>query len=321
MVSSVAIVGAGVSGLYLARLLHDAGHVVTVFEKSRGPGGRLCGRRVATAQHDMGAPYVSYRTESPWSDRLLEWEQAGVLARWSPRVARFNGQECIPLPPQPPRWVGVPYHNRLSHHLASGLTLIPSFRVTGLTRSAQGWQVASDDGHYAAVFDWVVTAVPPIQSHAITAGFLPEPTTQMGPTFTLMLETHPDVAMALDWVWGDEVMGTLVATHRKPGRVADRGLWSLHATVPWSTRQVDQPLEWVGETLTQVFRDVTGHKGEVFGVQVHRWLYASVVTPPDPPVLDQDIRLGRVGDWTIQGDTWGALQSADLMMKWLSDAI
>nr|WP_230944119.1 FAD-dependent oxidoreductase [Burkholderia vietnamiensis] len=41
----IAIVGAGIAGLACARVLADAGHRVTVYEKSRGVGGRMSTRR------------------------------------------------------------------------------------------------------------------------------------------------------------------------------------------------------------------------------------------------------------------------------------
>jgi predicted NAD/FAD-dependent oxidoreductase len=42
---TVAVVGAGISGLTWARTLADHGLPVTVFEKSRGVGGRMATRR------------------------------------------------------------------------------------------------------------------------------------------------------------------------------------------------------------------------------------------------------------------------------------
>lgn len=41
----IAIVGAGIAVLACARVLADAGHRVTVYEKSRGVGGRMSTRR------------------------------------------------------------------------------------------------------------------------------------------------------------------------------------------------------------------------------------------------------------------------------------
>ena len=50
--STVAVVGAGISGLTRARTLADYGLPVTVFEKSRGVGGRM-----ATRRSDNGAVF------------------------------------------------------------------------------------------------------------------------------------------------------------------------------------------------------------------------------------------------------------------------
>ena len=41
----IAVIGAGMAGAVAARELHDAGHQVEVFDKSRGVGGRLSAKR------------------------------------------------------------------------------------------------------------------------------------------------------------------------------------------------------------------------------------------------------------------------------------
>ena len=57
----LAIIGSGLSGLTLANHLKDE-FDVTVFEKSRGVGGRLATRRVDTYAFDHGAQYFTART-------------------------------------------------------------------------------------------------------------------------------------------------------------------------------------------------------------------------------------------------------------------
>ena len=63
--SNIAIIGAGIAGATCARLLHTAGQVVRVVDKSRGAGGRMATKRLewtdaqgATRQArlDHGAP-------------------------------------------------------------------------------------------------------------------------------------------------------------------------------------------------------------------------------------------------------------------------
>lgn len=60
---TVAVVGAGIAGLTASRALRDHGLSVTVFEKSRGPSGRMSTRRVdgGRVQFDHGAQYFTAR--------------------------------------------------------------------------------------------------------------------------------------------------------------------------------------------------------------------------------------------------------------------
>lgn len=57
----IAVIGAGMSGLTAARRLAKAGATVTVFEKSRGLGGRLATRRTDGGPADHGAQYFTAR--------------------------------------------------------------------------------------------------------------------------------------------------------------------------------------------------------------------------------------------------------------------
>jgi predicted NAD/FAD-dependent oxidoreductase len=65
----IAVVGAGIAGLALARSLHDIADV-TVFEKSRGVGGRMATRRAGAVGFDHGAQYFTVRDDA--FRRMLE---------------------------------------------------------------------------------------------------------------------------------------------------------------------------------------------------------------------------------------------------------
>ena len=67
--TSVAIVGAGSSGLAAAHALQDAGHTVTLFEKNSHVGGRATTRRRGGFIYDPGAQYI--KGGSPISTALI----------------------------------------------------------------------------------------------------------------------------------------------------------------------------------------------------------------------------------------------------------
>ena len=57
----VAVVGGGMAGVVCARTLVQAGHRVTLFEKSREFGGRMATRRTEFGGFDHGAQYFTVR--------------------------------------------------------------------------------------------------------------------------------------------------------------------------------------------------------------------------------------------------------------------
>src|SRR5690348_6346066 len=66
---SVTIIGAGSSGLAAAHTLRDAGHSVTLFEKSGDVGGRATTRKRDGFIYDHGAQYI--KQGSPTSVSLI----------------------------------------------------------------------------------------------------------------------------------------------------------------------------------------------------------------------------------------------------------
>jgi len=101
MSAHIAIVGAGLAGLTCARRLADAGVEVTVFEKSRGPGGRCATRRSDFGPFHHGAPSFSARSPA-FRAEVARWQAAGWVAA------------CA----QPGSWVGLPTMNTLPRRLA-----------------------------------------------------------------------------------------------------------------------------------------------------------------------------------------------------------
>jgi predicted NAD/FAD-dependent oxidoreductase len=57
----IAIIGVGMAGVVCARTLRQAGHNVTLFEKSRGLGGRMSTRASAFGSFDHGTQYFTVR--------------------------------------------------------------------------------------------------------------------------------------------------------------------------------------------------------------------------------------------------------------------
>ncbi|MDF1699745.1 MAG: FAD-dependent oxidoreductase, partial [Planctomycetota bacterium] len=107
MSEHIAIVGAGLSGLLAARELSTAGHRVRVFDKARGPGGRMATRRRQELAFDHGAQYVTIR-DRRFRQEVDTWLAAGVAAPWAARLVEAGDAETRPHVTEHDRYVGVP---------------------------------------------------------------------------------------------------------------------------------------------------------------------------------------------------------------------
>ncbi len=110
----VAVVGAGISGAACARALVQAGVHVTVFDKSRGPGGRMSTRRAESVDghplaFDHGAQYFTAR-DPAFVVEVLAAQAAGCLALWRPRMP------VNPRSDDAERWVALPGMPDLVRH-------------------------------------------------------------------------------------------------------------------------------------------------------------------------------------------------------------
>lgn len=151
------VVGAGLAGLSAAGRLAAAGHDVAVFERSRGPGGRMATRRIGAATFDHGAQFFTVR--SPELERLVgEWSADGLVREW----CRGFGE----APDGYPRYVVRGGMNALPKRLAQGIDVRYGALAFAVHRTSAGWEVLLDDGSRHEC-DGVVMTCPVPQSFSL----------------------------------------------------------------------------------------------------------------------------------------------------------
>src|SRR5687768_3673930 len=139
---SIAVVGAGIAGLSAARALKAHGHDVIIFEKSRGPGGRVATRQLraiemprglagATLAFDHGAQYFTVRDDR-FSMIVAEWQRDRVVAKWTGRVVTFDDEGWEDVEDKTERYVGTPGMGAIGTAMAGGLDATYGYRVESL---------------------------------------------------------------------------------------------------------------------------------------------------------------------------------------------
>ncbi len=272
---SVAIVGAGLSGALVASGLIRRGCEVTLFDKSRGTGGRLASARIGGAAMDLGAP--AFSTQQRIELLALAPELEPVLKLWRARKASFSGQSDQDIEPC---YVPEGRSSLLTRHLVQGTNLRASTRV-GQVNAMPGdvWELLDDNGISLGVYDQVILAVPAPQAVPLLSA---RPALQarvekiqLGSLWVTLLELNraPEKLVNIDWLTGEHpVFSRVVKDGSKPDRTGER--WVLQARGDWSVSHIDQTAEQVGADMIDAFERWCGETLSPQAQRAHRWLYA-----------------------------------------------
>jgi hypothetical protein len=300
----VAVIGAGIAGLVAAGRLAAAGHAVTVFEKSRGPGGRCATRRSEVGPFHHGV--AGFAVQGPaFREAFLHWAAQGWVRSWA--QAGATG-----------RVHGLPTMNALARQLAQGLALRSEHTVLPPERDAQGlWQLATaEHGELPERFEVLLLAVPAEQARPLCSASALLQQALAGvhgqPCWTLMLAWPADEApalpgpVALPALAAQGVLAEVVDVSSLPGGPAHPATpwhrWVLHATPAWSAAHLELTAEEAAARLQQALAVHTGRDGPAPHAVAHRWRYAQVVAPaPGACGWDAALRLGSCGD------AWGGV--------------
>ncbi len=161
--SSVAIIGAGCSGLAATHELRDAGYSVTVFEKSRDVGGRAATRKQQGFVYDHGAQYI--KGGSQLSDSLVTARfRAADLVDITKPVWIFDRyghiQEGDPIQNAEPKWNYRSGLNILAERMAQGLDVRQQVRIGRLQHNVTDWSLFDSSGQRVSEFDRVLITIP-----------------------------------------------------------------------------------------------------------------------------------------------------------------
>ena len=314
-----AVIGAGMAGIACARTLMQAGHQVTVFEKSRGAGGRMATRRTEFGSFDHGTQYFTVRDTR--FERALKTAQAQVTP-WQVNTVHIMdeaGRVVAAAQPQSHKhWVARPGMNSLARFWAEPIADIHlQTLVTRIERdrlSPDRWQLQTDgpgaESQVHAGFDAVLLALPSVQAAALLRASQQLPAVQkqlaevqVAPCWTLML-AFPQASAPLGPAWHaarstHHRIAWLARESSKPGREAVER-WTVQASPQWSERHLEDDDERVKAKLLRAFTEVTGIRAEPGHAQVHRWRYAQTMQALGQSHLWQpEAGIGLCGDWCL----------------------
>ena len=327
-----AIIGAGIAGIACARTLVQAGHQVTVFEKSHSAGGRMSTRSSSFGSFDHGAQYFTVRDERFAKAIAIAPELCRPWSANTVRVLDEHGRVAAAgLPAKESHFVAVPGMNALVQHWAKPLqsplqsatqsSVAFTTKVTRIERdklNADKWQLCTsgedDSQQVYSGFDAVLLAMPSEQAHSLLQ------TSKQGaeliksvrkvsvaPCWTLMVAFANAVQPNMAHI-GPQWNAARSSHHRiswlaressKPGRGSVER-WTVQASPAWSAEHLEDAAPRVQAKLLKAFSEVTGIRAEPTHADVHRWRYAQTTLALGKSHLwDDKLGIGVCGDWCL----------------------
>ena len=339
IIRCIAIVGSGLAGLTAGILLKAQGHTVTVFEKSRGPGGRLSAKRVTGTSVDMGGQYFTARNPE-FLPFLRKHAGSSAIANWYGKLGYQQDSGDWSEFTAEQRFVGAPRMTAITRGLSEGLNVQAQTRVAKMLRDKTSgkWHLHDTDNQDLGEFDQVIITAPPAQAQELLAdSSAPELAKELDTAVSQVLPCWAVAAKFSASPW-QRFQGMRVANSplfwvannsSKPGRsdsAADESgeqWWVLHATPEWTDAHVDDAPEKVASALVAAFAELTGSAEQPTETLTHRWLYARSQTDDEAQqghLWFAGSQLGLAGDWLAGGRIEGAYNSAASLVSAIGDA-
>ncbi|MES2022147.1 MAG: FAD-dependent oxidoreductase [Pseudomonadota bacterium] len=287
---SIGIVGAGIAGLSCAQRLQAAGHIVKVFDKGRGVGGRMATRHIASpvgaVSFDHGAQYFTARNPH-FASTVAQWDASGIVAPWP-----SAGDDA---------WVGTPGMNAVVKAMAQALAVEANARVDALRRIDGTWFLdpVSDEP-----LDAVIVATPAEQAAPLLVAHDPAMAAMAqacpsAPCWTAMLGFGDRIAIAKDILRDAGIIGWAARNSAKPGRSGIES-WVIQATPDWSRDHLEDD---EASVVAALLAALAAHAVRALPTPVvrigHRWRYARARATQHGALWNEAMRIGAVGEWLL----------------------
>jgi predicted NAD/FAD-dependent oxidoreductase len=321
----IAVVGGGMAGITAARTLADRNAEVVVFDKGRGPGGRMSTRCQDDLWFDHGAQYFTTKDER--FERLVErWVHHGVASPWRGRIGQMSAVGIVDqVRAERERYVGIPGMNAVVRHLVETLgghgKVRFGVRVVAARFAEGSWSLKDDQNAKLGVFDAVIMALPAPQAADL---LIDSPSlrdrvrsVRMRPCWSAMASFGTRVPIEFDGIFVNversqirSPLSWVARDSSKPDR-PHRETWVLHASPGWSELNIEREKGEVAKELLRAFFEILDIPPlPSVTLEAHRWRFASTDQRTDAGCLfDRERLVAACGDWAHGGRVEGACLS------------
>ena len=312
----IAIIGAGLAGLSLARHLDESANVI-LFEKSNKPGGRLSTLNEQGFSFDHGTQFFTAKNEA-FKTFVKELQLNDVVRQWDARFVELkSGQVEIERvwDEEFPHYVGFPEMNSIPKYMAQDLDIRCNHLITHIKKIKSNWFLETADSEFGP-FDWLVIAIPAEQANdLLPKNFSLKTDLQnimMKPCFALLLGYQDANCFNWDAAFvSDSILSWVSVNSSKPQRGDPLAIVAMSSN-EWAKDNFDKPESIVIKEMFNELKKISNtNLSEAIFVKLKKWKYANADRQKYAiELIDDSSKLACCGDWCISGRVESAFMTS-----------
>ena len=302
--SSICVIGSGISGATIANLLSKK-HPVDLFDKARGPGGRSSFKRLDKIWgFDHGTQYISPKS-APFKKFINELIKKKILKNWSGKHLFLNSKKQKNQ--NHTKIIGKKGNNDISKYLLRNINCYFENELKKINYKDRKWVLNFSDGE-KRFYDKLILTCPFAQLSKLSNKFIKNPfikkKIKMDANITVMIVIKKTKKNISSYLFEDKILGWAAKENSKKRFKNNQDLWTLQSTYSWANKKINKNKENKdvnSQTLIDQFFKLTGiKKTRVLFSLNHGWKYSSNSKPLKlKSYWNSSINLGVCADWFV----------------------
>lgn len=317
MSKKIAIIGAGLAGSIIASRLSEK-HDVTIYEKSRGTGGRMSSCRLDNDCADLGAPCFY-----PSSNEFKRWlEKQSVITSWTHKVCDFDGRSTF----NQQSYIALKRQSSLTRYLCNKVKLVTNCKIGSLWPEKENGSkqvvVRDDNSDIVNYFDNVIVTAPAQQAsrllEAIPRFVQTANQAETQPCWVSVIKVKGESDCADLFTGVHPTLYRCIRDSSKPGKEKQSGTetWVVEANSHWSSIHLNHETQFIQAELLKQLSKLIERQPDVITQRTHRWLLARHQSKTHEAFLwDEDTGIGACGDWLSHNSLEGSWLSANALAE------
>ncbi len=306
----IAIIGAGLSGLTLANQLKNH-FEITLFEKSRGVGGRMSTRYSGTYTFNHGAGHFTI-THPAFKEFLKLHLKNGTIIPTTPKMVTIQNKQMTAHQESILYYTVHPRMNHLCKILSTDIDVHLNTEINSLSKEGLTWSLMTKQNKTFKYYNWIISTAPgPQTMHLLPLCFSQHKKLshyEMQSCICLMLGFKNPLKLDFD---------IAVVKNEPIERIHQQTHHTLIIQTTHDWARANQSSTHIEQSLLDNLRQLI-RIPQPYCINHHFWRYAKAQSSLNQPYLiDSQEHLAACGDW-VTGST---VESAFLSALYLSEQI